>query len=79
MEFVVCVDGAQRTQAQATGLKKWMWGEDPDAAKEDDWAEVLEVVKALRGPNARVLVIDRRNGGVFADSQLEKLAAEEAA
>jgi hypothetical protein len=78
MEFVVCVDGAKQEQKRSRGLKKWMWGEDPASAQHDDWAEVLEVVKALRGPNARVLVIDRRNGGVFADTHLEKMAQEAA-
>ena len=78
MEFVVCIDGAERDEAEPSRLGRWMWGEEAGAKEVDRWSEVLEVVKALRGPNARVLVIDRRNGAVYADSHLEKMAQEAA-
>lgn len=77
MEFVVCIDGAS-DKKERSGWRRWVLGAEHDAQAQDDWSEVLEVVRALQGPRARVLVIDRRKGGVYSDAHLEKMIQEAA-
>jgi hypothetical protein len=77
MEFVVCIDAVSE-RSKATRWRRLLLGKRSEAQSGDDWDEVMEVVRALRGPHARVLVIDRRNGGVYADAHLEKMTKEAA-
>ncbi len=75
VEFVVCTDGIKEPP-QVSAWRRWLVPTPepevaPGATEPVTRAEVTEVVKALGGSRAKVVVIDRAAGRVFTAAHLE--------
>jgi uncharacterized protein (DUF58 family) len=80
VEFVVCTDGVVDVP-RGRWWRRWL-DRRPDALDEAGVTtveEVAAVVRELSGPHARVMVLDRRNGAVYAEAHLQKMGSERAA